>query len=189
MNVFYRHMLDLFESIEDCFAKNRFLPSLALVYSGIDVMASLEAKSDENVQVRFVKWIESYLLKVGLLHCSAIELYAARCAIIHTFTPRSSLSKRGKARSIYYAWGDADVADFEKASRILGRTDIVMVHVRDLIDAFRQAVMNYLDEIDAQPHRGQVIESALGHWFMDCNPKEIKSLITMHDLVTAPPSK
>jgi hypothetical protein len=182
-------MFDLFESIEDCFAKNRLLPCLALVYSGIDVVASLEARPDEKVQVRFVKWVENYLLKAGPLHCSAIELYAARCGIVHTFTSRSSFSKKGKARSIYYAWGIADVADFEKASKILGRADIVMIHVRDLIDAFRQAVVNYLDEIDAQPHRGQAIESALGHWFMNCNPKQIKCLITLHDLVAASPTK
>jgi hypothetical protein len=177
-------MFDLFESIEDCFAKNRILPCLALVYSGIDVVASLEAKPNEKVKAYFVKWVESYLLKAGSLKCSGIELYAARCGIVHTFTSRSDFSKKGKARSIYYAWGNAEVSDFERASTILGRSDVVMIHVRDLIDTFRQAVVNFLDDIEAQPHREQKIESALGHWFMDLNPKEIKTLINLHDLAT-----
>jgi hypothetical protein len=177
-------MFDLFESIEDCFAKNRILPCLALIYSGIDVIASLEAKPGEKVQKYFVGWVESYLLKAGPLHCSAIELYGARCGIVHTFTSRSNFSKNGKARSIYYAWGKANVADFEKASKVLGigRNDVIMLHVRDLIDAFRQATVNFLDDVEAHPNRAPTIESALGQWFMDCNPKEIKSLVDLHDL-------
>jgi hypothetical protein len=50
------------------------------------------------------------------LPCTGRELQAARCAVVHTFTPDSNLSKGGKARVIGYAYGKAGVKKLERRS-------------------------------------------------------------------------
>jgi hypothetical protein len=45
MIAFEENLIALLESIEDCLTKRRILPCLMLLYSGIDVVASLERVS------------------------------------------------------------------------------------------------------------------------------------------------
>ena len=86
------------------FADQRFiLPCLTLLYSGIHVLSSLEAGAKETVESRFTRRTQTYLLPRGIFNCSALDLYAARCAVVHTFTCNSRLSDTGKARTIMYS--------------------------------------------------------------------------------------
>jgi Bacteriocin-protection, YdeI or OmpD-Associated len=98
MEMLEKHLGDLFEAIVYCYRKEFLMPCLVLLYSGIDVAASLEPSAASGVGERFEKWVERYMLKGTSLPCTARELYAARCAVVHTFTPDSNLSKSGKAR-------------------------------------------------------------------------------------------
>jgi hypothetical protein len=98
------------------------LPCLTLLYTGIDVDAGLEHKSGENTQAAFVRWVEGYLLKVKPLPW------------------------------ILYAWGSGRSDDLSATSRILGiESDYVALRLRELIDAFRQALAVYLDDVAGDP--------------------------------------
>src|SRR5664280_369361 len=112
-HAYYKAALDLKDSIEDCLVKCRILPCLILLYSGIDVFASLEAQPGQSTKDAFLYWVEAYMLKGRSLSCSALDLYAARCGIIHAFSWSSDLSRSGKARKIMYAWGTADAAKLD----------------------------------------------------------------------------
>lgn len=163
---YYQAIRDLKDSIEDCHAKARILPCLTLVYSGIDVFASLEAKPGEGVQSAFVRWVEAYMLSDWRSFSGgAIDLYAARCGIVHTFTYRSELSRRGRARNIIYAWGTAKADRLDKSTRLLGRDELT-IHVRDLIDAFGRAVINHVEDVSAHPDRHKHFLEAAGHWLV-----------------------
>lgn len=177
---FIKHMLALLESIDYCLSKQYVLPCLTLLYAGIDVIASLEARPREAVKKSFTRWVSKYLLKDGSFQCNAVDLYAARCGVIHTFTPESDLSRAGKARQIAYAWGDADVSKLIKASDILGRRDIVSVHLRDLVAAFRRAFVAYLEEIDSSPEKQRVFEKAAGIWFVPADKNLVDELLELH---------
>jgi len=170
MDAFYRHMNDLVESIEDCHTKGRILPCLVLLYTGIDVMASLEHIRGEGTQSSFVRWVDTYFLNGRNFPCTALDLYSARCSILHTFTPDSRLYNNGKARRIAYAWGTADANRLEMSRRKLGGHDFSSVHLRDLIDAFRNAVVNQLHDVEVHPERNKQFKKATGLWFahMDC---------------------
>jgi hypothetical protein len=178
---FYKNMCALLDSIEDTLAKQRILPCLTLVYSGIDVVASLEARDQEGVRSSFTRWVDDYLLKAGSFEFNALDLYAARCAVVHTFTPESDLSRSGKARTISYAWGTADVNRLGKASAILNRSDMVHVHVNDLVKAFRSAIANYMDAVEADPSRQKAIEQAAGLWYVEMEPGPVEKLIEAHE--------
>jgi hypothetical protein len=180
VSAFYKHMFDLLESIEDCEAKRRTLPCLTLLYAGMDVMASLDSRPGEGVQVGFVRWVDTYLLMGRSLDCTALDLYAARCGVVHTFTADSDLHRKGKARKIQYAWGNADVAKLARSTQSLGY-DIASVHLRDLIDAFRNAVANHLDAVASDTAKTARFEEMAGLWFCDMKKGIIDDFLELVD--------
>jgi len=171
-------MLDLLEAIEDSYAKSRIIPCLVLVYSGIDVVASLEPSQGIGVGDRFKKWVDRYMLSY-LTNCTAADLYGARCAVVHTFTPDSDLSRGGRARVVAYAFGSAKLSDLEEASAIAGRSEQVNVHIRDLINAFRNGFADYLQEIGNDKTRFEEMEKSAGLWTVRIDPKMIQDYIAV----------
>jgi len=180
MNAFYRHMFDLIESIEACLKKGRVLPCLTLLYSGIDVVASLDT---DGVATRkgFLNWVDNYLLKALPIDCTAFDLYAARCAVVHTFTPESDLSKAGRARKIVYAWGNGDLSKLKKASVIIDHNDTAHVHLTDLVTAFRNGIAAYLEEIETQPERQQSVETAARLWYVPLDTVHVDKLLQSYE--------
>jgi len=105
--------------------KNHFrMPALALIYCGIDVLANLSRPADNSEVMKpdFVNWAERYMKCEELLAVSGLDLYAARCGILHTYTMDSRLSTTGRAKPILYAWGDKNPDEPMKVLRSLGRT-------------------------------------------------------------------
>lgn len=101
-------LLDLARGIETCREQKLHLPTLVLLYSAIDISAWMTNEDPKaGVGKRFMAWVDQYLLKATPMDCTAADLYAARCGIVHTLSPDSDLSDKGKARRICYAWGIA----------------------------------------------------------------------------------
>ena len=177
MGSFYDNTIALVEAIEDCLDKRRILPCLALLYTGIDVVASLERGQHEGTKASFTRWVEAYLLKARSLRCTALELYAARCGIIHSFTADSDLFQKGKVRQIHYAWGNAKAGDLQDVGRLIGRHQYVAVHVRDLIDAFRHGLAAYVEDVRRDPRRQHAVEKRAGLWFTNVGQGLVKVLL------------
>jgi hypothetical protein len=176
MNAFHENTISLLESIEDCLQRTRILPCLTLVYAGIDVIASLEKRDGERTKAAFVRWVDGYLLKAKPLPCTALDLYAARCGVLHTFTGESDLLRKGKVRRILYAWGTAEAADLTEASRGIGRLDVA-IHVRDLIDAFRTGLADYLDDVSKHPARQRTLEAGASLWFCHMDQSVVRKFL------------
>jgi hypothetical protein len=175
---FKENLTALLESVEDCLAKQRILPCLTLLYSGIDVVASLEHTA--STRYTFIKWVEEYLLKDATLPCTGADLYGARCGILHSFSAESELSKQGKARQIIYAWGTANAEDLASASKALGRNDCA-VHIRDLINALRVGSANYLEEIMLDPNREQKLKARANLWFTHMGQDAVKAFLEIRN--------
>src|ERR1035437_952786 len=80
------------------------LPALVLLYSAIDVFASLvrpETEPDTNGGY-FKKWAEDYMIGPSRLKIASDDLWGARCGLLHTHSPSSRDSRRGKARKLAY---------------------------------------------------------------------------------------
>jgi hypothetical protein len=56
--------------------KNRLLSTLILVYSGIDILASLERQPNEGTKAAFVCWAEDYLRKQRPCHARVLSYMA-----------------------------------------------------------------------------------------------------------------
>jgi hypothetical protein len=136
---------------------------------------SLERTPAEG-RTAFVRWVNENMLKVHPLPCTALELYAARCGILHTFTAASDLSREGKVRMVVYAWGNAKAEDLDEASRRLGRTDVA-VHVRDLVDCIREELAIYLEELLHSPDRMRLVDEKVGLWFTHMNHNAVTDFL------------
>ena len=146
---------------EKCVRERATTPALILIFSAIDVAGWLSAVSPSaSPRSRFTGWVARYLLPFSNLDCSAIELFAARCGIVHNFSSESDLSRgcRGKIRQIVYSWGDADFEalramtaivnlDLPTSSAMQGRVaKYTCIKVEDLISSFREGLNRFSNE-------------------------------------------
>jgi hypothetical protein len=178
--MFYRHVNQQLEATEDCLRKGQVIACLCLFYTLIDVVASLERAPDEGVGKAFVRWVEQNMLKVHHLPCSAIDLYAARCGVLHTFTPDSDLSRKGAARRVAYAWGHSTAEDLAEAGRRLGR-DEVAVHIRELIVCLQAGLNSYLDELLRSPERLKNVEGRASMWFSALGHETVRRFLEISE--------
>jgi len=143
--VFERNIKDLLTAIEGCLNKQLIAPSLLLLYAGIDIMAWLD-RPESHADVKradFINWVENYLLPGSGLVCNALDLYAARCALLHSYAAESPLSRQGDAKQIFYAWGSARAEDLQRLVDFVGTHSAVAVHVNELLKAFRVGVERF----------------------------------------------
>src|SRR6266700_5414023 len=171
------NLIALLEAVEDCLAKQRILPCLTLLYSGIDVVASLEQTA--STRSTFINWVEEYMLKNSPLPCTGTDLYGARCGVLHSFSPESDLSKQGKARRIVYAWGKAKAEDLAAAARAMGR-DECAVHINELVSAFRVGLADYLEEVMRDSNREQKMKERAGLWFTHMGEDAVKTFLQLY---------
>jgi hypothetical protein len=149
---------EIFGAITLCLERRLNLPGLILLYSGLDIAGWLFAQPGQGTRDSFTAFVERYVLPDSGLLCAAIDLYAARCALLHTYTAQSGLSAAGKARTIGYAWGNAKNGDLQTSFERTGRSDIVAVRISDLFEAFRRGAQRFADEIANDPARRASIQ-------------------------------
>jgi hypothetical protein len=79
------------------------MSAMILVYSAIDILGALD--SDDGVATRdtFVDWANRYIDPAGAPGCSGLELYSARCGLLHNWSPTTRLTRAGAAREFIYA--------------------------------------------------------------------------------------
>lgn len=109
-------------------------------------------------------WVDNYLLKAKPLPCTGLELYGARCEILHAFTAASDLSRQGRVRPVIYAWGKASARDLQEASDALNPSLHVAIHVSYLFEAFRLGLADYLEELEADSARAATARANAGLW-------------------------
>ena len=141
---FYRNYFQLFEAIDLCVKQNYILPSLCRIYSGIDTI-SWVVFGDIAVKERFVKFVENHMYKEKKLGPAPIDIYAARCAVLHTMTPDSDLSTQNKAVPLNYAWGNANLEELKKSVQSINFGEVSCVHLNELVESFRLGVANFIE--------------------------------------------
>jgi hypothetical protein len=142
------HGEHLLGAISKCIRSGFHLPALMLIYSTIDVMAWLDHDEEAKDVTRsdFLRWTETYLLPDSDLGCTAIDLYAARCAILHSYSAESRLSREGRAKTISYAWGTAKEETLRSAvARSSLRDKVQVVHINKLLKALKKGVAEFIE--------------------------------------------
>jgi hypothetical protein len=163
------NILSQFLAIDMCIEKGLFMPSLILIYSGIDTLASLNRPQEKEKVTRsdFKIWCTDYLLPGSNLNCSATDLYAARCGILHTSTAVSDLSKKDEASEIIYYIGDISEQQ-NTYQRIIDEKyprKTIIVDIANLEKAFKSSYFSFAAELETnQVKRDLVYERAKYYW-------------------------
>src|SRR5262245_35434158 len=168
--------------IETCLEKKLTAPALILLYSGIDTAGWLDSPDRDATRDSFLKWVGNYLLKAKPLACTALELYAARCGLLHTMTPDSRLSFEGKARRICYAWGTASVQHMQRTIDLAGKSnEYVAVHVNELFEAWRLGLLAFSKELDNDPARRARVHAKAAQFFSDLGMDAVRDALAVMD--------
>jgi hypothetical protein len=131
--------------------------AVILTYAGIDAMAfiGLPAKQDDVTRREFVAWAERYVRFSGPEQLSGLELYGARCAMLHNYSLYSSLTRSGKCRTLGYM----DRAEPPLRSMPEKHPHLVLVSVPGLAEAFLHGIDRFLVDVFANPESASVAET------------------------------
>jgi hypothetical protein len=124
-----------------------FIPILMLLYATIDIIAFVRTGgSDKDAGPRFKEFADTYIVN-QLSGITKDDLWSARCAILHTGTPESSNSKKGKAREISYCWGSANIEKLNKINE--KETDkYTAMSVEDFMSALGNGLDKFLEDME-----------------------------------------
>jgi hypothetical protein len=172
MTISYTPTLDkAFEQIRQgvdmLLANELSLPALILVYAMIDTLGWVNrpAAKDSSDRHDFMAWVNAYLLPAAGISATAEDLYAARCAVVHSHSFESTMSKAGKARQIQYSFGKADHRILEQLFATHAATDVA-VKIETLIAALDAAFQKFKKALAADPaHAQRVNERAAKKFF------------------------
>lgn len=148
--------------------------SVILIYAGIDAMAflGLPALREYVTRKDFVNWVDRYMKFNGEVQLLGVELYSARCGMLHTYSPFSELTREGKARVIGYV----DEASIEVMIDN-DVPDLVIVSIKALAQAFSRGVQAFVDEIYANSTTTDTVSERLGSVIQTTDlPSELRRL-------------
>jgi hypothetical protein len=131
-------------------------PVVVLILSGIDTMAYLNMpETQQDVQKKdFVDWSERYIKFPCNEQLTGLDLYGARCGMLHTYSVHSRLSRRGKCRQIVYA----DKSIPEVIYRPAKLKDVVGVSIEGLAKAFFEGIDKFMIELFSDKLKAKIAE-------------------------------
>jgi len=158
-----REMIDSrLYAIDLCYQHRLIDSVLVLMYSLIDHMASLDREQEHEFVTRqdFISWADEFLVKDSGLPCTAVDLYAARCGILHACSAEASLIRRGEAAYLYHAWGPVSDVELqcllnEYFSRQGSSAPLPAraVQLEDMLAQLRTAIDRCLDALENDSER------------------------------------
>lgn len=174
---FKKHLNSVYKTIDFCIDNNYLLPALTLIYTLIDAMSWIYRPENKNDSTRedFIKWVNEFLLKDSILECNAIDLYAARCGVVHSMTPRAKLIRYKKARTICYCWGNKSVEELNQVISLhekKGRSEkglYVAVHINDLFEYLKIGINRFNEYVLVDKKNFNLFMKRINQYFMQIN--------------------
>ena len=154
-------------AIECCVAFELPEASLTLLYSGIDTLGWLRASANTKDASRssFISWCENYILPrlrtVDGKQLTALDLYAARCGVLHTSNPVSKHGREGEAHEVWYQFrGQAGLNLMANAP-----LPPMMLDIEQFAVAFREGGVAFIAELNQDQTLFKTAEERAGKFF------------------------
>lgn len=153
----YRPILDLMQQISKAQDAGAHVAALAMVYVAIDTFAwlSLPKGEERQTKVHFCKWVDTYLKTDAsqAYQYAGMDLYAARCSVLHMFATLSDLHKK-----------DQTIKKFGYVDNGPHRNDggeLVLISIAVLIRDLGSGVSQFLKAIQADQSLRANVESRI----------------------------
>jgi len=147
---------ELTASVAMLLESQRERAALVLLFSTIDILGALDTSDGYASKDSFLRWADAYLQPAATLRCTATELYAARCGIVHALKASSSLSSKGAAREI--AWLSSGSSTLPRDTH---DPNLCVLHVGMLWQALRAGVQNFVADVKADVPRLAAVDANL----------------------------
>ncbi|HHF3195268.1 TPA: hypothetical protein ACPJ2I_004742 [Vibrio alginolyticus] len=156
-----KYFITVIESV-DLLHQNKFMgQALTVIYSTIDACGLLDAPDSQEkaTSSTFKSWVNKYMFENDSLECNADDLWGARCAVLHTHTSTSDLSKANRVREIQYISGPPQhpvVEAFMVASKEVGEGKAIGVNIDLLVIDFLKAIAKFSAEFSVRAKQSEV---------------------------------
>src|SRR5258708_26483254 len=103
-SAFDKALNQLRRGVADLFASKRTLPGFILLYTSMDILASLtRPENSERTHSGFFKdWVTRYMLGPLAVPYSADDLWGARGGLLYTLTADSHMSRIKESKMLNY---------------------------------------------------------------------------------------
>ncbi|WGO96671.1 hypothetical protein QFX18_11500 [Saccharophagus degradans] len=145
------------------YQNNLYGQMFILIYSSIDSMGLLDAPATQTKATgsTFKEWAKKYLLANGDFEYNEIDLWAARCAVLHTYTSESDLSKSGSAKQLQYYAGPKDnpkAEVFKSVTPLIDGGKYAPAHIEDTYMAFLTGIESFSEALIQRCKRESDVE-------------------------------
>lgn len=158
-------LIDTISATGAVYEQNLHGHMLILIFSMIDSMGLLDAPESqiEATGDSFKNWVKKYLLNSNIHQFNEIDLWAARCAILHTFTPQSRLSQAGSARIIQYYSGPKDTPEAKKFIAQIQQlgSNYLVAHIDDIYQSFLGAIKKFAQDLSTNCQSNEAYKKRL----------------------------
>lgn len=145
--------------INVCLENECFGSAVILTYSGIDTMAYLAMPENQTDVTRndFVQWCDKYIRFSGQEQLTGLELYSARCGMLHTYGVESRLTRSGHCRKLGYM--DRSVPEIRYSQKVDPK--FALVSIEALAKAFCDGIDRFLVDLFTDSARAAIAEQRL----------------------------
>ena len=163
MNEVDQFGMQAIDAIKHLVVANRYLQALVVLYSAIDTLAWASLSSGDVTRSDFCHWVDAYMTPQVQIGCTSEDLYGARCALVHSSTPESRMSREGRARELWYVTSPHSVDRLQSYSQKVG-AKAKIVHFTSLVAAFTDGAMKFSQELASDPARDAICTERMKRW-------------------------
>ena len=151
------------DAVSGLIKTNHYVQALVLLYSAIDTLAWSTRDQGDVTRSDFCAWVSSYMDPEQRLACTAADLYAARCALVHSGAAESRMSREGQAAEIWYATAPKSVPNLQAFAQQKGVNAKVLC-VTDLVAAFADGALTFSDDLASDEPRQAQVAKRIERW-------------------------
>lgn len=163
MNNIDQFAMETVDAISHLVRADRWLQALVLLYSAIDTLAWSNRNEGDVTRSDFCRWVSVYMDPGPQLNCTPDDLYAARCALLHSGAAQSKLSREGNASELWYATSPHSIPQIQAFAKQV-EVDAKIVYVTALVAAFSEGAMKFSDELSFDDTRRRETTERIRRW-------------------------
>lgn len=147
--------------VKFCFQNQRWVGGAQLLMSAIDIAAGIERPAEklDTDRTDFIAWRTNISAYPGPVTLTGLDLYAARCGLLHGYTTNAKLVREGKAVSL--GWVDS----MDPPVRANEDQSLVIASLSALFKAYLNGVADSLKRINGNEALAALVNERLQHMF------------------------